>query len=118
MKININSISSFLGEGTVAAYIAQGTGSVSPGLQKRKRSGEGKTGDCPCDKNPDSKECKEHLDTIAGPIQESPVGSVGRTGAKDAIEYITPELRAEFKRIVKKLGGKTVARELLNTMNG
>ena len=48
---------------------------------------------------------------------ESPVGSIGRTGAADAIAYVTPELRAEFKKIVKKIGGKSVAKELLATMN-
>jgi hypothetical protein len=106
--IKLNSIESFL-EGTVASDIAQSTGSM--GLQKKKRKGQG-SGDCPCKTDPESEECKEKQ-----ALKESPVGSVGRTGAKDAIEYITPELRAEFKRIVKKLGGKTVAKELLNTMN-
>jgi len=52
-------------------------------------------------------------------IIESPVGKVGRTGIKDADEYITatPALRAEFKKMVKKLGGKTVALKLLKEMN-
>lgn len=48
---------------------------------------------------------------------ESPVGQRGRTGAADAKAHVTPELRAEFKKLVKQLGGKAVARELLNTMN-
>lgn len=59
--------------------------------------------DCKCDK------CK---------MNESPVGSVGRTGVRDAQAHVTPELRAEFKKIVRKLGGKTVARQLLAEMNG
>ncbi len=46
-------------------------------------------------------------------IVESPVGTVGRTGVKDAEAHVTDELRAEFKKIVKKLGGKTVAGQLL-----
>lgn len=50
-------------------------------------------------------------------IQESPVGAVGRTGYADADAHVTAALRAEFKKIVKKLGGKTVARKLLAEMN-
>lgn len=50
-------------------------------------------------------------------IVESPVGTVGRTGANDAKAHVNAELRAEFKKIVKKLGGKTVARQLLAEMN-
>ena len=50
-------------------------------------------------------------------LDESAVGLVGRTGTKDAQAHVTPELRAEFKKIVKKLGGKTVARQLLAEMN-
>jgi hypothetical protein len=45
---------------------------------------------------------------------ESPVGSRGRTSVKDAHAHITPELEKEFFKIVKKLGGKTVASVLLN----
>jgi len=48
---------------------------------------------------------------------ESAVGSVGRTGAADAKAHVGPDLRAEFKKIVKKIGGKTVARQLLAEMN-
>lgn len=50
-------------------------------------------------------------------LLESPVGSVGRTGVKDAEEYVTDEKIAEFSKIVKKLGGKTVARHLLNCLD-
>lgn len=50
-------------------------------------------------------------------LKESPVGKVGRTGSADAANHVTAELRAEFKKIVKKLGGKTVARQLLAEMN-
>ena len=50
-------------------------------------------------------------------MNESPVGSVGRTGAADATNHITAELRAKFKKLVKELGGKTVARQLLSEMN-
>lgn len=48
---------------------------------------------------------------------ESPVGMPGRTGSADADAHVTPELRAEFKKIVKQLGGKTVAKKLLAEMN-
>jgi hypothetical protein len=85
-------------EGTVAADIAGTSGGFK----------------CPCKTAPESKECKE---IQKKKLDESPVGVPGRTGYKDAINYITPELRAEFKRIVKKIGGKTVAQELLKTMN-
>ena len=92
-------------EDTVSADIAQAT--TGPGKMQRR----GKDKDCPCKKDPMSEECQRKR------LGESPVGSIGRTGVKDAIEYISPELRAKFKKIVKELGGKTVARELLNTMN-
>ena len=49
-------------------------------------------------------------------INESPVGAVGRTGQSDALNYITPELKNEFFKLVKMLGGKTVARELINSL--
>jgi len=48
---------------------------------------------------------------------ESPVGQVGRTGQLDANNHVTPELQKEFMKIVKQLGGKTVARLLLSKMN-
>ena len=48
---------------------------------------------------------------------ESAVGMVGRTGAADAKAHVSEELRTEFKAMVKKLGGKTVARQLLAEMN-
>jgi len=50
-------------------------------------------------------------------INESPVGMVGRTGAADAKAHVGAELRAQFKKIVKQIGGKTVARQLLAEMN-
>jgi len=49
-------------------------------------------------------------------INESPVGLVGRTGMADAIEHVTPELRAEFKKMVIKLGGKAVCKHMLDEM--
>ena len=50
-------------------------------------------------------------------IFESPVGKVGRTSSKDAENFVTDDLRSEFKKIVKKIGGKAVALQLLKTMN-
>lgn len=48
---------------------------------------------------------------------ESPVGSKGRTTIKDAIDHITPELEKDFAYIVKLLGGKAVARVLLDKLS-
>lgn len=50
-------------------------------------------------------------------IKESPVGTVGRTTKEEAIEHIeNSDLAKKFRKIVKELGGKTVARQLLSTM--
>jgi len=50
-------------------------------------------------------------------LVESPVGTVGRTGKIDALNHIDDNLKKKFFKIVKELGGKTVARELINTLN-
>jgi len=51
-------------------------------------------------------------------IKESPVGMVGRTGTMDAQMHIdNSDIKNEFKKIVKKLGGKTVAKALLDNMS-
>ena len=50
-------------------------------------------------------------------ILESAVGTPGRTTVKDAEEHINDELLAEFKKIIKKLGGKTVAKVLLDKLS-
>ena len=55
--------------------------------------------------------------TFKDMLKESAVGLVGRTGAADAKAHVGEALRAEFKKIVKKIGGKTVARQLLAEMN-
>jgi hypothetical protein len=77
--------------------------------------------DCPCKRDPDSEECRKHKKKRKRKMgmSESPVGQVGRTGVMDAETYInnSPELRSEFRKIVKKLGGVTVAFNLLQTMN-
>lgn len=49
-------------------------------------------------------------------MNESAVGTPGRTTVKDAEEHINDELIAEFKKIIKKLGGKTVAKVLLDKL--
>ena len=49
-------------------------------------------------------------------ILESAVGTPGRTTVKDAEDHINDELIAEFKKIIKKLGGKTVAKVLLDKL--
>lgn len=87
-------------EETNAGDIAQATPAM--GLHKKCTGKD----DCECDK------CQKLH------VNESPVGMVGRTGYKDAEAHVTPELRARFKKIVKELGGKTVARKLLSEMNG
>ena len=46
-------------------------------------------------------------------LQESPVGQPGRTGMADAQAHISDDLIKDFENIVKKLGGKTVARAIL-----
>lgn len=50
-------------------------------------------------------------------LKESPVGVVGRTGKYDAEVHVTPGLEKEFMDIIKKIGGKTVARLLINKMD-
>ncbi len=51
-------------------------------------------------------------------LMESPVGLVGRTKDSEAAEHIeNSNLAKEFRKIVKKLGGKNVARQLLSGMN-
>lgn len=49
-------------------------------------------------------------------MNESAVGTPGRTTVKDAEDHINDELLAEFKKIIKKLGGKTVAKVLLDKL--
>jgi len=50
-------------------------------------------------------------------IKESPVGSVGRTTGDEADIHINnnSELKRELFKIVKKLGGKTVVKKLLES---
>jgi len=50
-------------------------------------------------------------------IMESAVGTPGRTTVKDAEDHIDDELIAEFRKIIKKLGGKTVAKVLLDKLS-
>jgi hypothetical protein len=50
-------------------------------------------------------------------IKESPVGMVGRTKDSEAMEHIEiSNLAKKFRKIVRELGGKTVARQLLAGM--
>ena len=56
------------------------------------------------------------LKDITVHLNESAVGTPGRTTVKDAEEHINDELVAEFKKIIKKLGGKTVAKVLLDKL--
>lgn len=51
---------------------------------------------------------------ISFKINESAVGEIGRTSKADAEAHITPELQAEFEKIIKQIGGKAVARALLD----
>ena len=51
-------------------------------------------------------------------IVESPVGKVGRTKDSEALSHIeNSDLAKQFRKIVKQLGGKNVARQLLSGMN-
>jgi hypothetical protein len=97
-------LSEDIDEGTVAADVSQATGKM--GDMKK---------DCPCKEDPDSEACKKVK--AEKEMMESPVGAIGRTGFADADAHVTDALRAEFKKIVRKLGGKTVARKLLAEMN-
>lgn len=60
------------------------------------------------------KSFKERFETK---LDESPVGKVGRTGLKDADDHVDDVLVKKFTKIVKELGGKTVARLLISKMN-
>jgi len=44
---------------------------------------------------------------------ESAVGAVGRTDAKSALAHLSPELKKQFRKLLKAVGGKTVMRYLL-----
>ena len=50
-------------------------------------------------------------------IQESAVGSRGRTGVADATAFIqdNPKLIMAFNKLVQKMGGKAVALSILKT---
>lgn len=51
-------------------------------------------------------------------IKESPVGLVGRTKDSEALQHIEDtNLAKEFRKIVRELGGKNVARQLLAGMD-
>lgn len=52
-------------------------------------------------------------------LDESAVGQRGRTSSEEVTTHVkdNPALYKEFKKIVKKLGGKSVARKLLDTMS-
>ena len=52
-------------------------------------------------------------------LGEAAVGEKGRTSYKEAEEYCNSneDLINEFKKIVKKLGGKTVAKALLDKLS-
>jgi hypothetical protein len=52
-------------------------------------------------------------------INEAAVGQKGRTSYKEAMDYCdeNEELVSEFRKIIKKLGGKTVAKALLDKLS-
>ena len=83
------SFADYVKEGTVSSDIAQTDGSKK--LLKKKLP-----------------EDPEEID-----LDESPVGSVGRTDAKSALSHLTPELKKRFRKLLKDVGGKTVMRYLL-----
>jgi len=55
---------------------------------------------------------------ILNQLQESPVGKVGRTSGPEAEEYVnnSQDLEKRFKKIVKSMGGKEVAKKALEKM--
>ena len=77
-------------EGTVASDIAQASGKVGKLALFRKKKKE------------DEEDC-----------DESAVGAVGRTDAKSALAHLSPELKKQFRKLLKAVGGKTVMRYLL-----
>lgn len=98
--------SDFLTEETSSGDIA----TFTPKLGQQQKQKQQRKRICP--------ECGAEInDTLDINISESPVGCRGRTGINDALEHITPELRKEFKDIIKKLGGLTITRTLLNQIN-
>lgn len=58
------------------------------------------------------------MNTFKSIIKESPVGSTGRTTHADADDYINknPDIIAQFRKIVNSMGGKSVARRVLDRM--
>ena len=75
-------------------------------------------------KNPLKKQGKRKMRTFREIIKdekeitESPVGQVGRTKEEEALAHIeNTNLAVKFRKIVKELGGKSVARQLLAGMN-
>ena len=55
---------------------------------------------------------------LANDVNESPVGMVGRTKDSEALAHIqASDLAKKFRKIVRELGGKNVARQLLAQMN-
>lgn len=57
-------------------------------------------------------------DTFRKIVTESPVGSKGRTTHADADEFIdqNPQIVEDFRKIVNGMGGKSVARRVLDRM--
>ena len=52
-------------------------------------------------------------ETCGQPLNESPVGVVGRTDSKSALAHLSPDLKKRFRKLLKDVGGKTVIRYLL-----
>jgi len=96
---------------TVAGDVGSGTGTepmVKIGAEPMRR------------KLPNNKKEKKKMKKFreyAKEMSESPVGMVGRTKDSEALAHIEgSDLAKEFRKIVKKLGGKNVARQLLSGM--
>jgi hypothetical protein len=56
---------------------------------------------------------------VESTVNESPVGSPGRTSNTDADKFIdeNPAIIQEFRRIIVKMGGKAVARRVIDRIN-
>jgi hypothetical protein len=65
-----------------------------------------------------AKEVLKKVQAFIG-IKEAAVGQKGRTSYKEAMDYCeeNEELVDEFRKIVKKLGGKTVAKALVDKLS-
>ena len=109
-----------MNEGTVAGDVGSGsTGPTGTGSEPMQRYGQTNVQRRKKPYKKQEKKMKSFREIIKEEnIHESPVGSVGRTKDSEALAHIeSTDLAKKFRKIVKELGGKNVARQLLAGMN-